>query len=146
MAESTNTGGGDAAPLSDPHGPKMRADKWLWHARFFKTRGIATKLISAGHLRVNSAKVSKPSHSIGAGDVLTFPQGKQVRVVRILTLSTRRGPAPEAQTLYDDLDPPAPREKSVLSDPAPAPKTGRKGRPTKKDRRNMLLSRRGVLD
>lgn len=130
---------------ADPHGPKMRADKWLWHARFFKTRGLATKLIAAGHLRVNGQKVSKPSFSIGAGDVLTFAQARQVRVIRVQALSTRRGPAPEAQTLYDDLDPPKPRD-NIPPGPAPAPKFDGKGRPTKKDRRNMLHSRSGVLD
>lgn len=146
MAKTDKTGGSDAAPLNGPHDQKMRADKWLWHARFFKTRGLATKLIAAGHLRVNSDKVSKPSFGIGAGDVLTFPQGRAVRVVRIVQLSTRRGPASEAQMLYDDLDPPDVGEKSVPDSVAPASKHDRKGRPTKKDRRSLLLSRRGCLD
>ncbi|MCI2393597.1 RNA-binding S4 domain-containing protein [Aliiroseovarius sediminis] len=124
----------------------MRADKWLWHARFFKTRGLATKLIAAGHLRVNATKVAKPSFSVGAGDVLTFPQGRLVRVVRILSLSTRRGPAPEAQMLYDDLDPPQPRGDDVSDPTAPAIRSDRKGRPTKKDRRSLDLSRRRSLE
>ncbi len=111
----------------------MRADKWLWHARFFKTRGLATKLIASGHLRVNGAKVAKPAHAIGSGDVLTFPQGRQVRVVKLLALSERRGPAPEAQALYDDLTPKV--EKDVPS----APRYEGKGRPSGKDRRNARL-------
>lgn len=110
----------------------MRADKWLWHARFFKTRGLATKLIAGGHLRVNSDKVAKPAHAVGPGDVLTFPQGRQIRVVRILALSTRRGPAPEAQALYDDLTPE--QEKRPAS-----PRYEGKGRPTGKERRNARL-------
>lgn len=111
----------------------MRADKWLWHARFFKTRGLATKLIASGHLRVNGAKVAKPAHGIGAGDVLTFPQGRQVRVVKLLALSERRGPAPEAQALYDDLTP-------QTETPVPAaPRFEGKGRPSGKDRRNARL-------
>ncbi|WP_300518749.1 RNA-binding S4 domain-containing protein [Aliiroseovarius sp.] len=110
----------------------MRADKWLWHARFFKTRGLATKLISAGHLRVNSDKVAKPAHGVGPGDVLTFPQGRRIRVVRITALSDRRGPAPEAQTLYEDLTPE--EEKRP-----PAPRFEGKGRPSGKDRRNARL-------
>jgi len=110
----------------------MRADKWLWHARFFKTRGLATKLISAGHLRVNGEKVAKPAHAIGADDVLTFPQAKQTRVIRVQALSTRRGPAPEAQALYVDLTPA--QEKRP-----PAPRFEGKGRPTGKDRRNARL-------
>lgn len=124
----------------------MRADKWLWHARFFKTRGLATKLISAGHLRVNAVKVAKPSYAIGAGDVLTFAQARQVRVIRVLALSTRRGPAPEAQLLYEDLDPPAARAEEVPKQAQPAPKFDGKGRPSKKDRRIFDLSRRSPLD
>lgn len=112
--------------------PKMRADKWLWHARFFKTRGLATKLIAGGHLRVNSEKVAKPAHGVGPGDVLTFPQARRIRVIRITSLSDRRGPAPEAQTLYEDLTPP--EEKRP-----PAPRFEGKGRPTGKDRRNARL-------
>ncbi|MHA6267647.1 RNA-binding S4 domain-containing protein [uncultured Aliiroseovarius sp.] len=124
----------------------MRADKWLWHARFFKTRGLATKLISAGHLRVNSTKVSKPAFNVGSGDVLTFPQGNQVRVIRIQVLSTRRGPATEAQALYEDLDPPQPRQNSVPEGLTSGKKFYGKGRPTKKDRRNLPVSRGGMLD
>ena len=126
--------------VSDPQlRATMRADKWLWHARFFKTRGLATKLISAGHLRVNGEKVHKPAHSVGPGDALTFVQGRRVRVVTVLALSTRRGPAPEAQALYEDLSPPA--------DPAPrAPRYEGKGRPSGKDRRNARLYDRGALD
>lgn len=117
-----------AAP---PEGPRltMRADKWLWHARFFKSRGLAAKVIAAGHLRVNGQKVAKPAQAIGTGDVLTFPQGRQIRVVRLLGLSDRRGPAPEAQALYEDLTPPAARA-------AHAPRFEGKGRPSGKDRRN----------
>ena len=112
--------------------PKMRADKWLWHARFFKTRGLATKLISGGHLRVNADKVAKPAHAVGPGDVLTFPQGRQIRVVRIAALSDRRGPAPEAQALYEDLTP-------VEEKRPPSPRYEGKGRPTGKERRNARL-------
>ncbi len=109
----------------------MRADKWLWHARFFKTRGLATKLISAGHLRVNSERAGKPSHNIGPDDVLTFPQARQIRVIRVLALSQRRGPAPEAQELYEDLTP-----QPEPGDAAPAnARRESNARPTKRDRR-----------
>lgn len=109
-------------------------DKWLWYARFFKTRGLAAKLVTGGHCRVNSAKVAKASHAVGRGDVLTFPQGKKVRIIKVLELGTRRGPAPEAQTLYEDMTP-------VQESKPDAPKTEGKGRPTKKDRRDMHLAR-----
>lgn len=121
----------------------LRADKWLWFARFYKTRGLAAKMVSGGHVRVNSAKIAKPAHGLAPGDTLTFPQGNTIRVVRILSLGTRRGPAPEAQALYEDLTPPPPPQEDSV---APAPKYEGKGRPTKKDRRNALLSRRQTLE
>jgi len=86
-------------------------------------------------MRVNGDKVSKPATSVGVGDVLTFPQGRRIRVVRITALAKRRGPASEAQALYDDLTPPdAPKDQ-------PAARTG--PRPTKKARREMDALRGG---
>ncbi len=84
--------------------PKLRLDKWLWQARFVKTRALASALIEAGSVRVNGTRVTRPGRDVAEGDVLTFPQGPQIRVVRILSLGNRRGPAPEAQELYSDLD------------------------------------------
>lgn len=121
---------------------KTRLDKWLWYARFFKTRGLSAKQVSAGHVRVNSEKVAKPAHSVGPGDVLTFTQARQVRVVRIVDVGERRGPASEARALYEDLSPPPDPKDSV----APPPKFEGKGRPTKRDRRKLDLNRRDVLD
>lgn len=118
----------------EPQAPRgmMRADKWLWHARFFKTRGLAASLITSGHLRVNSGKVHKPAQAVRPGDVLTFPQGQRIRVVKVQALGERRGPAPEAQALYEDLTPP--------DEPSPAaPRYDGKGRPSGKDRRNARL-------
>ena len=86
--------------------PKLRLDKWLFHARFFKSRELAQDCIEEGHLRVNGQRCVKPSYGLSAGDVLTFPQGNRIRLVRVLSLSERRGPAVEAQALYADLDPP----------------------------------------
>lgn len=109
-------------PAPQPH--RLRVDKWLWQARFFKTRSLSAKAVTAGHLRVNSEKVLKPAAQVGPGDVLTFSQGTRVRVVRIEAIGTRRGPAAEAQGLYTDLTPPeAPRRERVGP------------RPTKRDRR-----------
>ncbi|MCC0069919.1 MAG: RNA-binding S4 domain-containing protein [Rhodobacteraceae bacterium] len=94
-------------------GERIRIDKWLWQARFCKTRSLAAEVVSAGRLRLNGARMAKPGHAVGPGDVLTFPQGGQVRVVRILACGSRRGPAPEARGLYDDLAPPAVPKTSV---------------------------------
>ena len=84
------------------------------------------RVVSDGTVRVNGDRVTKPSANVAPGDVLTFPQGRQIRVVKIEALAKRRGPASEAQALYADLTPP--------SEPKPA----RVGpRPTKKDRRDI---------
>jgi ribosome-associated heat shock protein Hsp15 len=119
--------------------PKIRLDKWLWHARFFKTRTLAAKVVSGGHVRVDANKVSKPSTAVVAGTVLTFPQGNQIRVIKIFELGTRRGPASEARSLYEDLNPP---EEKI-----PQEQTRSGGaRPTKKDRRSLDLIRARTLD
>lgn len=108
---------------------KQRLDKWLWQARFFKTRTLAARQVSGGHVRVNGTRAGKPAQTVVPGDVLTFVQGRQVRVVRIAALGTRRGPAPEAQALYEDLTPPDDRAEPE------GPRVG--PRPTKRDRRQM---------
>ena len=82
---------------------KLRLDKWLWHARFYKTRGLAAQMVEKGKLRVNAQKITKPGRAVRAGDVLTLTLPREVRVVRVLALGTRRGPAPEAQALYEDV-------------------------------------------
>jgi ribosome-associated heat shock protein Hsp15 len=81
----------------------LRLDKWLWQARFFKTRALAATLAGRRRIRVNSTVVTKAHYRVRPGDVLTFPQGKIVRIVRVVDLGSRRGPAIEAQGLYQDL-------------------------------------------
>ena len=119
---------------------KIRADKWLWHARFFKSRALAAKAISAGHLRVDGQKVLKPAHSLRPGATLTFLQVRRVRVVRIEALSTRRGPAPEAQALYHDLTP-----EQVPQSQAPG-SDSKGGRPSRKDRRSRARFEQRTLE
>ncbi|MEX0298708.1 MAG: RNA-binding S4 domain-containing protein, partial [Kordiimonas sp.] len=97
---------------------KIRADKWLWYARFFKTRTLASQLCRSGKLRVNGERVSKASVTVQVGDVLTFPKVNDIKVVQLLALGERRGPASEAQSLYDDQSPATPtkaeeREKAA---------------------------------
>jgi ribosome-associated heat shock protein Hsp15 len=84
---------------------RLRIDKWLVQARFFKTRALAAEVVTAGSLRVNGTRIGRPGRDITPGDVLTFPQGARIRVIRILALGLRRGPATEAQELYLDLEP-----------------------------------------
>lgn len=124
----------------DRLGGAQRLDKWLWCARFFKSRTLANALLSAGRLRLSGTVVTKAHQKVKVGDVLTFPQGPHVRVVKVLALAVRRGPAPEAQGLYEDLAPVPDRQSAPAADPAafepaiPARDRGA-GRPTKKDRR-----------
>ncbi len=82
---------------------RIRLDKWLWQARFVKSRSLSAALVEGGHVRLNGAPVAKPAQMVGPGDVLTFPLQNRVRVIRILACGERRGPAPEAQELYADL-------------------------------------------
>jgi ribosome-associated heat shock protein Hsp15 len=82
----------------------LRLDKWLWQARFFKSRALAAELAEKRRVRINCELVTKAHHRVRPGDVLTFPQGARIRVVRVLALGERRGPASEAQGLYEDLE------------------------------------------
>lgn len=81
----------------------MRLDKFLWAARFFKSRTLAAGLLKEGRVRVNRRLVDKAHVTVRIGDVLTFPQADRIRVVRVVALDEKRGPAPIAQTLYEDL-------------------------------------------
>lgn len=82
---------------------RVRIDKWLWHARFYRTRVMAQSAAAAGSIRLNGQRVMRASMNVGAGDVLTLPQGNQVVVVRILGVAKRRNGAPEARRLYEFL-------------------------------------------
>ena len=81
-----------------------RLDKWLFHARFYRTRPLAQAAAAAGRVRLNGMKIDKPGHALKPGDVLTLGKGGQVIAVRVLALAERRGPAPEARTLYEVLE------------------------------------------
>lgn len=116
----------------------LRLDKWLWYARFFKTRSAASKMISSGKLRIDGALVNKPHRAVQIGHVYTFAQGPHIRVIKVLALATRRGPAPEAALLYEDMAPIEPRQKqdgASLSASTFETRNSGAGRPTKRDRR-----------
>ena len=85
----------------------MRIDKLLWYLRLAASRSFAQQWVTAGHIRLNGQRVPKASTGIAPGDVLTLPMRTHVRVIEILALPTRRGPAPEAQSCYRVLDAPA---------------------------------------
>ena len=116
---------------------RLRADKWLWYARFFKSRSLAAKLCATGQLRIDGNRLTKSHGQIKVGDVLTFPQGRHIRVVRVVALGSRRGPASEAVLLYEDLKPPDRENRLPADTPPPVERAPGSGRPTKKQRRAM---------
>ena len=122
----------------------VRIDKWLWAARFFKTRGLAADAVKGGRVHLNE-QPAKPSKDVKAGDRLEITIGQMRLTVDVVATSERRGPASEAARLYEETpESRASRERSAelrRLAPAPAPEIG--GRPTKRDRRRFERSRRG---
>lgn len=122
----------------------MRVDKWLWAARFFKTRGLATEAALGGHVHVNGARV-KPAKEVRPGDTLAIRIGTVEWTVVVVALAEKRGPAAVARTLYDETpESLAAREHAALQRKlAPAPLGSDLGaRPTKQDRRRLDALRR----
>jgi ribosome-associated heat shock protein Hsp15 len=121
----------------------MRLDKWLWAARFFKTRSLATAAVDGGHVELNGER-AKPAKQIKVGDELRIRVSQTTYVVRVLGFSERRGPASAAQLLYEET--PASRaEREKLAEQrrlAPSPAYEEGGRPTKRDRRDMARVKR----
>lgn len=81
----------------------LRLDKWLWFARFCKTRAVAQRLIEEGLVTINGRLADKPSFTVKPGDEVALPLGRELRRLRVLALAPRRGPATEARLLYQDL-------------------------------------------
>ena len=81
-----------------------RLDKWLFHARFYRTRPLAQAAAAAGKVRLNGARTDKPGHALKPGDILTLGRGRQIVAVRVLALAERRGPASEAHALYEFVE------------------------------------------
>lgn len=114
-------------------GPSMRVDRWLWAARFFKTRSLASGACVGGKVDVNG-EAAKPAKALRPGDLIkvTLPRGG--RIARVVALSERRGPAGAARELYADLTPPAPPRLRQAPPPYRPPGAGR---PTKRARRQI---------
>ncbi len=116
----------------------LRIDKWLWYARFFKSRTLATKLVNSGKLRLDGNLINKSHKQIISGQILTFPYGNEVKVIKVINLGYRRGPAVEAKELFEDLsdivDKKVKKNDFVFKDVFEKRYFG-SGRPTKKDRR-----------
>lgn len=84
-------------------GGRQRLDRYLWHARFVRTRAAAVELVAAGHVRVNGQRVQTAARPVRPGDILTIALSRTVLVVRVLGFSERRGGAPEARALYESV-------------------------------------------
>jgi ribosome-associated heat shock protein Hsp15 len=131
------------AEAAGPEGQsRLRLDKWLWYARFFKSRTLAAAACTEGSIRLNGTRVGKANVPVKPSDVLTFPQGPYIRVIEIVALGTRRGPAAEAQMLYRDLSPPSEQPKMPRPLTVAARARG-SGRPTKRERRQIDRLREG---
>lgn len=116
---------------------RQRLDKFLWFARIVKSRTLAQKLIESGNVRLDGNRITQPAHKVDVGQVLTITYAERLRVLKVLDTGQRRGPAPEAQLLYEDLTPDLPRPERKFQ-PAPAAKREPgAGRPTKKERREI---------
>lgn len=119
-----------------------RIDKWLWAARFFKTRSLATEAIERGRVKLNDERC-KPARTLKPGDLLDIDNGSTEWQVRVLALSEQRGPAPVARQLYEETPEGLKRQQQnaerrrLFAEPADTIR----GRPTKRDRRQLDRSR-----
>jgi len=122
----------------------MRLDKWLWSARIFKTRALATAAVAGGKVHLNGTRV-KPAHAVRAGDTLTVQRGYDAMTIAVRSLATHRGPAPVATKLYDETDASrAARAERAAARAALASSPRGDTRPTKKQRRDLIrLTRKG---
>jgi len=123
---------------------QVRVDKWLWAARFFKTRGEATEAVVGGHVRVNGVR-AKPAKEICASDTLEIRRGEVRWTVVVSAVADRRGPASTARTLYEETpESVADRERSAAERRLARPPWADLGaRPTKQARRRLDALRRG---
>ncbi len=123
--------------------PLVRVDKWLWAARFFKTRSIARAAIQGGKVKVNGAH-TKPGRVLNAGDRLRIQRGEEVFEIRVVGLTDRRGPAPEASKLYQETEESRLRRETMAEQRAlqRAERMGRERRPDKRQRRQIVRFRR----
>ena len=126
----------------------QRIDKWLWFARIAKTRTLAAGLVVAGKVRLNRARIEKPSHAVRAADTLTVTVNRRVRILKVLALAERRGPPAAATALYEELTPAVDPLKPLGQSPlqrrdwhedamSPGQRPAGSGRPTKKERREI---------
>ena len=120
----------------------QRIDKWLWHARFARTRTAAQQLAVSGHVRVNRRRVSAASRTVRPGDVLTLVIGRTVRVITILAIADRRGSAQVAKSLYEDRAPELTISAKRASEGDRDASVRSERRPDKRERQRILAMKR----
>jgi ribosome-associated heat shock protein Hsp15 len=121
----------------------QRLDKWLWFARVAKSRTLAATAVAEGKIKVNRVRAEKASQLVKVGDVITSRLTRSVRVLKVAAIGARRGPATEAQRLYEDLTPPPERRNEEEPSAAWAGRAPGAGRPTKRERRQIDELKRG---
>jgi ribosome-associated heat shock protein Hsp15 len=122
LASSKRTKSTEPKEADGPNA-RQRLDKWLWFARVVRTRSAAAKLVSAGHVRLNSRRIDTPAKPVAAGDILTIALERQVRVLKIVATGLRRGPYPQARHLFEELsaNPPPDLQPPLAEDSDAAP-------------------------
>lgn len=129
-------GGRDADAPASAGGSRVRIDKWLWAARFYRTRSLAAEAIEAGHVRVDGERV-KPAHPVHAGSRVSIRKTELTWDVEVLAVSERRGGAPQAALLYRETPESAATREQMLAERAKARASATTARPTKRDRRKL---------
>jgi ribosome-associated heat shock protein Hsp15 len=124
--------------IATDHRAALRIDKWLWAARFYKTRSLATAAIHAGHVKLNGSTV-KPARDLRPGDTLELAIGDAAWTIEVLGINDQRRPASEAQQLYAETPQSSARRSAIKEAQrlAPTPGSDLRGRPTKKARRQI---------
>jgi ribosome-associated heat shock protein Hsp15 len=127
------------AKQTSPDNTSQRLDKWLWAARFYKTRSLAVEAVNGGKVHLNKQRV-KPSRNIKPNDILTISKPPYEHVVEVLGLSNQRRPAPEAQQLYQETEESITKREQLRIEIKNQPLGFRhdKGRPNKRDRRHII--------
>ena len=124
----------------------QRIDKWIWHARFARTRSLAQKLVRSGNVRLNRIKVASTSQQVQPGNVLTLSLPKQVKIIEIKAIAERRGPYSAARLLYNDNTPEIAIDPASQADIPTTATVEKEKRPDSRSRRLAIKLKQGSTD